>query len=271
VDLDVDCGTWGAAERQQRYEDERVHLAAPLRWNHPAVPEHDDEEDDDFIPPPPPLHVHAPCDGHRCCCKTHTIEPIVETTSDRSFLNLESLSYMPFRFDEAPASEAEKSLARYTPIVVRNTRIRSSQGGRDWVMSAKAGRSITLLSTTGSRPQESPFSSFARVGARYSLDRGLSTFCITPSSASGLPPTQITMDKLRVICPARGFALISTQVERCLDEAEKNRAVMLEYLTEELRLERLCFLEESETARDRLVQSLTALWLEKRNSHSMWF
>lgn len=75
----------------------------------------------------------------------------------------------------------------------------------------------------------------------------------------------------QVICPAADFLLFLERAEALLDEAEKKRAVMLQFSDEDCEGRRICFLEESPTAKENFVQALTAIWLEKRNDHSMWF
>merc|ERR1719231_1506160 len=82
---------------------------------------------------------------------------------------------------------------------------------------------------------------------------------------------EIPVDNIQVVCPLTDFMLLSDVVEAQLDESERARAALVQYLAENGESQRVCFLEESENAKDRCVQALTALWLEKRNDHSMWF
>jgi len=65
--------------------------------------------------------------------------------------------------------------------------------------------------------------------------------------------------------------LLFSQVDSLLDESELRRAVLIQYLSDASERRRVCFLEQSDAAKDEFVQALTALWLEKRNDHSMWF
>jgi len=197
---------------------------------------------------------------------------------------LESLSYMPMRFDEGPTVDPERSDARYSKIVVHSTRARTqkrSKAWEDWVRAAIAGRAVTLLRETkqggdlkgdgGHAQGAGP--TFERVPAMYHLDRTLCRFLLLPVRGVEMSPIAITIETIQVICPASDFLLFFDQVDSVLDEAEKRRAVMIQYVTDDSAGERrrICFLEESDTSKDTFVQSLTALWLEKRNDHSMWF
>jgi len=197
---------------------------------------------------------------------------------------MESLSYMPVRFDEGPTIDVERSHARYSKISVYCTRARTqrrSKAWEDWVGFAVAGRAVTLLRETtqackiqgdgGEAGAGKPF--FERLSAMYHLDRGLSKFLILPAAGVEMSPIAINIESIQVICPASDFLLFFDQVDTVLDDSEKRRAVMIQFVTGEGAGERqrACFLEESEEAKDQFVQSLTALWLEKRNDHSMWF
>lgn len=195
---------------------------------------------------------------------------------------LESLSYLPMRFDEGPTIDMERSHARYSKIVVHTTRARTqrrSKAWEDWTRRAVAGRAVVLLkeAAPGPAPEAEEASasrpSIERLSAMYHLDRSLSRFSIFPASGVEMTPMSIMVETIQVICPASDFLLLFDQVEPLLDEAEKRRAVMIQYVPADSAEERqrVCFLEQSEEAKDQFVQSLTALWLEKRNDHSMWF
>jgi len=109
----------------------------------------------------------------------------------------------------------------------------------------------------------------------YYLDRELTKLSIVPSGStsaeSAIPPITIMVDNIQVICPLTDFMLLADVVEAQLDEGDRARAALLQFKTESSAQKRVCFLEESEISKDRFVQALTALWLEKRNDHSMWF
>mmetsp|Transcript_22028 Transcript_22028/g.48686 ORF Transcript_22028/g.48686 Transcript_22028/m.48686 type:complete len:292 (-) Transcript_22028:59-934(-) len=203
------------------------------------------------------------------CCKTNTENATMGLAAEAP---LEALSYMPVRFDESTTIDVERSHARYSKIVVHSTRARTqrrSKAWEDWLRGATAGRSITLLSGI-SEASEDEAVKFTKQPAVYYLDRNLSKLSIHPQS-SEVGTTVIPIDNIQVICPATDFMLFFDQVDAKLEESEKNRAVLLQFVTEDTERKRVCFMEESESAKDRFVQALTALWLEKRNDHSMWF
>lgn len=187
---------------------------------------------------------------------------------------LESLSYTPVRFDEGSTIDHERSHARYSKIVVHSTRARTQKRSKvweDWLRAATGGCAITLLSGIG-EDSEDAASTLQKVPAMYHLDeRELKRLFILPATGDEMFAITILIDSIQVICPATDFMLFFEQVGSKLDDAEKSRAVLLQYVTDDTERRRVCFLEESEPAKERFVQALTALWLEKRNDHSMWF
>lgn len=214
--------------------------------------------------------------------------PNLEVVGPSSDL-IESLSYSPVRFDVATTIDVERSQARYSNLVVHSSRARMQRRSKvweDWLLAATAGRNITLL--TGF-PDETPRDKIdgkdgkavKRIPARYFLDRALTRISILPVEQAGeSAPTNlgssvdnILVDSIQVICTATDFTLFADQVETQLDEAERRRAILLQYLKDEPKgqRKRVCFLETSPQDKDRFVQALTALWLEKRNDSSMWF
>lgn len=188
--------------------------------------------------------------------------------------DLESLSYVPARFDESPTIDVERSHARYSKIVGHSMRAkmqRRSKAWEDWLRAAVAGRSITLLSGFTQATERAAEVAVERIAAWYALDRTLTKLSILPDRDVEMSPIPIMVDNIQVICPAGDFLLLLDQVDSLLDDSEKSRAVLLQYVTEDSERRRICFLEESVEAKDHCVQALTSLWLEKRNEHSMWF
>jgi len=188
---------------------------------------------------------------------------------------LESLSYTPLRFDEGPTVDVERSHARYSKIILHSARARTQKRSKawgDWLSAATAGRAVTLLTGLAEAPEGlATATAPGRVPAMYHLDRSLAKLSILPANEAERPPLTIPVDSIQVICPATDFVLLVDQVDAKLSELEKSRAVLLQYTTEDTQRRRTCFLEESEAAREDFVQALTALWLERRNDHSMWF
>jgi len=215
---------------------------------------------------------------HWGCCKGKD-DPPDKTKPGASMI--ESLNYIPVRFDESPTVDVERSQARYSTIVVHSSRARTQRRSKawdDWLRAAAAGRNIMLLSGVHATPDHEAGDESVRIcnkiPAMYYLDRGLTKLSVFPIEAkentdSGV--ITVLVDNIQVICPAIDCMSSFDYVEQQLDESERERAVFLQYSAEDAKGRRLCFLEESEHAMDRFVQALTALWLEKRNDHSMWF
>jgi len=203
-----------------------------------------------------------------------------------SATNIESLSYTPVRFDAMTTVDAERSHSRYSKIVVHSTRARTqrqSKAWEDWLRAATTGRAVTLLMGTGFQGEsgegakDRPVSPEppTKIQAMYYLDRALTKLSILPtnpgSGESVTQPVTILVDNIQVICPLTDFMVMAEVLESQLDEGERARAALLQFKTEGSEQKRVCFLEESQDAKERFVQALTALWLEKRNDHSMWF
>lgn len=199
---------------------------------------------------------------------------------------LESLSYLPVRFDEGSTADNERSHTRYAKLVLHSTRARTqrrSKAWEDWLRGATAGRPITLLlglktprrpENPGdrSRSEEASSGECTKVAATYYLDRALTKVSISVTNEKTEPEVSSFMvDNIQVICPASDFMLFFDQVDAKLDESERARAVLIQYVTEDTERKRICILEATEDAKDKFVQSLTALWLEKRHEYSMWF
>lgn len=201
--------------------------------------------------------------------------------------SLDTLSYVPCRFDVQSTVDADRSQARYSKIVVHSTRARTqrrSKAWEEWLRAATHGREIVLLVGAGFESMRAGSSTDApsskpkhcqKVVGKYVLDKGLTELSILPTidpgSSPPCEPFSIPVDNIQVVCPLTDFMLLSDVVEAQLDESERARAALVQYLTEDNESQRVCFLEESENAKDRCIQALTALWLEKRNDHSMWF
>jgi hypothetical protein len=107
----------------------------------------------------------------------------------------------------------------------------------------------------------------------YYVDRSLATMSILPSNGSEQPKMEIPIALIQIICPVTDIMRLLDQLDASLQDSEIERGVLVEYYADKEKSSRLrvCFLEETPSMRDRFVQALTSLWLEKRNDHSMWF
>lgn len=219
------------------------------------------------------------------CCRSHHFP----SDSDLHCSSLETLTYTPVRFDAKSTIDPERSGNRYSKIVMHGSRARTQRRSKvweEWLRAAAAGREVTLLIGSGFQSPRSSDPVMAenvpanvappsKVQAMYYLDRELTKLSILPKNAgsgeSTMEPITILVENIQVICPLTDFMLLSETTEAQLDESERSRAALLQFKTEAAKQRRVCFLEESEDTKDRFVQALTALWLEKRSDHSMWF
>lgn len=209
--------------------------------------------------------IRFPLQQQQCC----QLQPAPVNPSEPP---LESLSYVPLRFDESCTIDMERSQARYAKIAAHSTRARTQRRTKvweEWLREAAVGQPVTILTGIDSS-DESP-AGCVRTPARYTVDKSLTTLSFVPADDGDEPVSRIPVDNIQVICPAMDFMLFVDKVEGELDEKEKSRAVLVQYVTADTERKRVCFLAHSETEKDRFVQALTALWLEKRNDHSMWF
>lgn len=213
--------------------------------------------------------------------------PNVEEVAPQN-LDFESLSYSPVRYEPSTTIDVERSQARYSNIVVHSSRARLQRRSKvweEWLKAATAGRNITLLSgfdveQTPRPDSQLPGQNCQRIPARFFMDRALTRISVLPvhqSSGDGAPQDfspleeSILVDSIQVICTATDFMLFADQVESELDESERRRAILLQYMKDKGERRRVCFLEATPQDKDRFVQALTALWLEKRNDSSKWF
>lgn len=187
---------------------------------------------------------------------------------------LEALSYQPTRFEETNTIDTGRSQARYSKVVVLSTKARTQRRPRaweEWIRAAAAGRAVTLVEGVGDLDQSAVF---AKLPAMYYVDRALTKLSVLPAAVAGetqAPAITVVLERIQVICPASDLILLVDQVDDKLDASEKVRAVFVQYGTDDDTRRRVCFLEESQSAQERCIQALTALWLERRNDHSMWF
>jgi len=225
-----------------------------------------------------PLAKSLPClsdsQGFACCQQQDAQE-----SGSVPFQPLESLSYTPFRFDEGHTVDLERSHERYSKILMHNNRAMTQKRSKacgDWISAATAGRAATLLTGMADAGDQQLTRLLVPVPAMYYLDRSGTRLSIRPQAANGVMTEafSITIENIQVICPVTDIATCSSQLESSnLSAAEQRCAVLLQYCEEDAKVDRrrCCLIVDSEAARDDFVQALMALWLERRNDHSMWF
>jgi len=209
------------------------------------------------------------------CCQ----EQAFEADGTVPLQPLESLSYTPFRFDEGHTVDVERSHQRYSKIMLHNNRARTQKRSKawgDWICAANAGRAATLLTGIAEVGDQQLTRQLVPVQAMYCLDRAATRLSILPQSGADAAMTEalsIAIDKIQVICPVMDVAQLCSQLDASNFAAEKQNSVLLQYSEEDAKVDRrrACLIVDSESARDDFVQALMALWLERRNDHSMWF
>jgi len=214
-----------------------------------------------------------------CCRDNDVATESIQTGASM----LETLSYSPVRFDAAATLDVERSQQRYSRIVVHSTRARTRKRSKvweDWLRTAtSSGRQVTLVGTlevTREVTGEDSVPACRRIAAMCHLDQAHTRLSVRPLETGDCAEMAATVriNDILVICSASDRAELLDWLVEDLDPSEKACVIFLEYASNPENLnerKRLCFLEESEAARDGFLQAFTALWLEKRTNHSVWF
>ncbi|CAK9001123.1 unnamed protein product [Durusdinium trenchii] len=184
-------------------------------------------------------------------------------------VSIQTLNYSPVSYDFCETTDASRSQERYSNALVHTARIttrRQLLDRRAWLASAVQGRHAMLLNST---EEAIPL---VRHPAKYFLDDNHSALSFLPGGTE-LEPVVIMMDAIQAICSLTDSMLRITQWDLHLTELEKNCGILLKYRDDdaEQTSKEICFLEESEAAKELFVTVLTVLWLEKPHSHSVWF
>lgn len=210
------------------------------------------------------------------CCQ----EQSIEANGPVPLQPLESLSYTPFRFDEGATVDVERSHQRYSKILLHSNRARTQRRSKawgDWISAATTGRAATLLTGIAEVGDQQITRPLVPIPATYYLDKSATRLSIRPQSrtdAAMAEALSIAIDNIQVICPVMDVAQLCNQLDAGnVSAAEKQCAVLLQYSEEDAKIDRrrACLIVDSEASRDDFVQALMALWLERRNDHSMWF
>ncbi|CAE7224336.1 unnamed protein product [Symbiodinium pilosum] len=185
-------------------------------------------------------------------------------------LHMQTLSYSPVKYEECDTIDTARSQDRYSNALVHTARMNTRRQLLDrqaWLSSAVQGRYAMLLLSS-----EAHGSPLWRVPTKYYLDHNHSSLSFFPGGADGRH-LDIMMDAIQGICSLTDSMMLIAQWESLLTDMEKSCAVLLKYRvddTKALNCE-VCFLEESEAAKDMFIHTLTVLWLEKPQPHSAWF
>ncbi|CAK9001288.1 Caltractin ICL1e (Centrin-5) [Durusdinium trenchii] len=169
-------------------------------------------------------------------------------------VSIQTLNYSPVSYDFCETTDASRSQERYSNALVHTARIttrRQLLDRRAWLASAVQGRHAMLLNSTEEAKCTSP------VAARYFLDDNHSALSFLPGGTE-LEPVVIMMDAIQAICSLTDSMLRITQWDLHLTELEKNCGKVDMFCNRyrdddaEQTSKEICFLEESEAAKDEI-------------------
>ncbi|CAE7246221.1 Icl1e [Symbiodinium microadriaticum] len=188
----------------------------------------------------------------------------------REALHMQTLSYSPVRYEECDTIDTARSQDRYSNALVHTARMNTRRQLLDrqaWLSSAVQGRYAMLLVSS----PEAHGAPIWRVPTKYYLDHNHSSLSFFPGGADGTD-LSIMMDAILGICSLSDSMMLIAQWESHLTDMEKNCGVLLKYRSNDAKASgcEVCFLEESEAAKDMFIHILTVLWLEKPQPHSAW-
>ncbi|CAK9035552.1 unnamed protein product [Durusdinium trenchii] len=138
-------------------------------------------------------------------------------------VSIQTLNYSPVSYDFCETTDASRSQERYSNALVHTARIttrRQLLDRRAWLASAVQGRHAMLLNSTEEAKCTSP------VAARYFLDDNHSALSFLPGGTE-LEPVVIMMDAIQAICSLTDSMLRITQWDLHLTELEKNCGILL--------------------------------------------
>mmetsp|Transcript_15987 Transcript_15987/g.30095 ORF Transcript_15987/g.30095 Transcript_15987/m.30095 type:complete len:260 (+) Transcript_15987:62-841(+) len=186
-------------------------------------------------------------------------------------LHMQSLSYSPVKYEECDTIDTSRSQERYSNALVHTARMNTRRQLLDrqaWLNSAIQGRYVMLLQT-----QAEVGAPMSRVPTKYYLDHNHASLSFCAGGPDAVHVV-IMMEAIQGICSLADSMMLMTQWELRLTDMEKSCGVLLRYRshadTKSVSHD-VCFLEESEAAKDMFIHILTVLWLEKPQPHSVWF
>eukprot|EP00930_Biecheleria_cincta_P055688 TRINITY_DN41983_c0_g1_i1.p1 TRINITY_DN41983_c0_g1~~TRINITY_DN41983_c0_g1_i1.p1 ORF type:complete len:309 (-),score=38.12 TRINITY_DN41983_c0_g1_i1:230-1135(-) len=200
-------------------------------------------------------------------------------------IKMQSLSYNPTQFEECSTEDTDRSQGRYSNTSVLSCRIKTRkqmQHQEAWVQSAVEGRPVILVlhnssevraGMSGMSAKGDPVPHLRKVHAKYVLDRSHAALSILPQGRIDIDSVVVYMEAIRVISSVPESVLFMAQWGSSLSRMEQNCGVIMQYCCEDETsgVKEICFLEESEAAKDTFIEGLTALWLQEPQKHSLWY
>lgn len=171
------------------------------------------------------------------------------------------------------AISSEGGLKRFQSISPRMTPLGEAQHGmEDWLFDAVAGRRVTLILESFTEDVQGTSVTTWSVSKPLSvlyLNISLTRLTVQPLDLNECPPIIIEIDTIRAVSSTKALlpSLKNNREVRdvlgALDETEKRRAVVVQYCAS--RQHRFVFLlEASEHARDRFIQELRGIKIDRR-------
>lgn len=236
------------------------------------------------------FHVETPSsqvDGCSCSCKVDpaTCSGALSPEHLSEPIKMQSLSYNPTQFEECSTEDTDRSQGRYSNTSVLSCRIKTRkqmQHQEAWIQSAVEGRPVTLVlhnssevraGMSGMSMKGDSVPHLRKVHARYVLDRSHAALSILPQGRTDIDAVVVFMEAIKVICSVPDSVLFMAQWGLSLSKMEQNCGVLMQYCCEDEAsgVREICFLEESEAAKDTFIEGLTSLWLQKPEKHSLWY
>lgn len=137
----------------------------------------------------------------------------------------------------------------------------SLAGWEDWIREICEGRAVTILTQfNNTTPDGTTRADSCRMyPAVVYLNVALTKLTFLPDVDYDFFVITILVDNVQVACSAATFSHFRHEFGNALDKTEKERAVLLQYVTECCERRVICFLEASEKARETFVEALTAI------------
>lgn len=223
--------------------------------------------------------------GCSCSCKVDPVSGLRSPEYPTEPIKMQSLSYNPTQFEECSTEDTDRSQGRYSNTSVLSCRIKTRkqmQHQEAWLQSAVEGRPVTLVlhnssevraGMSGMSTKGDPTPDLSKVPARCILDRSHAALSILPQGRTDIDSRVVFMEAIRVICSVTDSVLFMAQWGTRLSKMEQNCGVLLQYRCEDEKsgVKEVCFLEESEAAKDAFIEGLTSIWLQEPQKHSLWY
>lgn len=199
--------------------------------------------------------------GRICCSASCENDAIV--ISNALAVEKDFVKYVPVGFDDSETLHFDNSfsaITRYRQLLLDKKWMVPNE---DWSVGSTCGRPVTLLV-----PDFEWQCKCMKVRSKLSLDLLSMSLKINPTE--GDEPCSITLpiDHIQAVCSATERVTTLQQVGISVSDVEMEQTVLLQYNSGCGDCQYVFFFEDSERSKDRLVQELRVVWLEKRTAQS---